>query len=129
MQIRATAQIPATVTITTTANTVAAVSPYIAETNDEPVLISGYINLLIGTAGVLATIQVYSGATTSGTAIGVAAEETVVATDRYSIPFYAIDASVFPLGNQYCVAVTIGSASGNSTIEDAVIKVETANIQ
>ena len=84
-------------------------------------VIRGIINCSIGATSTAITIRVRSGATTGGTLIGVADATTIPASSAASIPFMAVDTSVFPAGNQYCVT----AACANSiTPLDATIELE-----
>jgi hypothetical protein len=123
MTIQSVAQIPAAVTVVTTAETVAAVLPALGEaTTANPDLIIGSLNLTMGTAGTAVTVRVRTGATTAGTLVGVANVHTLAAAAIAQIAFTAVNSAITPVtGNQYCVTVQATAATGNSTVNDAVI--------
>jgi hypothetical protein len=75
-----------------------------------PRVIFGIVNLSIGATATAVTIRVRSGATTAGTLIGVADVSTPGASETQSFTFMAVDTSVFPAGNQYCVTVACANA-------------------
>lgn len=114
------------VSVTTTSETVAVSTPVLAQSQQSQyagLVIRGNVNLTVGTNGVLATLKVRSGNTTSGAQVGNTTTETVVATDVYDLAFEVVDTAIQP-SSQYCVTVTVGSASGNSTINVAEIEID-----
>ena len=111
------------VTITTTAETVAVALPSVAEVATAGgLLITGYVNVTVGTTAVSLQIKVRQGSTNAGTQVG--ATDTVnglVAGNTYSIPVAQIFYGAPPYGNQFCVTVTQPAATANGTINDAAI--------
>ena len=112
------------VTITTTTETVAVALPQVAEVigGGGGLLITGFVNVTVGTTAVSLQIKVRQGATNAGTQVGTT--DTVnglTAGNSYSIPFAQIFYGAPPYGNQFCVTVTQPAATANGTINDATI--------
>ena len=110
------------VTITTTTETVAVALPQVAQVAAGELLISGYVNVTVGTTAVSLQIKVRQGSTNAGTQVGVT--DTVnglTAGNSYSIPFSQVFYGAAPYGNQFCVTVTQPAATANGTINDAAI--------
>ena len=80
----------------------------------------GVVNLTVGTNGVGAVVRVRRGSLT-GALIGTAQTDTVVATDKYTIPFNVSDGPVDEAGATYVVTVTETSGTVNGTINYASI--------
>ena len=121
MTVQAAVQIPAAVTLVTTAETIVATLPFVGQgTARDGNLISGFINVTQGTAGTAITIRVRAGATVTGTLIGVADVNTLAAAAVANIEFGALDLSVFPAGNQYVVTVQATAATGNTVVNDGL---------
>lgn len=118
------AQNATAVTITTTTETVGAALAQVAEVPGAggQLLISGYVNVTVGTTAVSLQIKVRQGSTNAGTQVGIT--DTVnglVAGNSYSVPFAQIFSGAPPYGNQFCVTVTQPAATANGTINDATI--------
>lgn len=106
-----------------TAETVVATLPFTGQGAGPSIqhIIRGLVNLSIGATSTAITIRVRAGATTGGTLIGVADATTIPASSAASIPFSAVDTSVFPAGNQYCVTA---QCANSITPNDATIELE-----
>ena len=76
-----------------------------------------------GTNGVTATFKIRKGSTTSGNAPtygGLTGALTVVATDPLQFVVEGVDLPGAVAGQQYCVTVTVGSASAASVLADVL---------
>jgi hypothetical protein len=125
MTVQAAVQIPAAVTLVTTAETIVATLPFVGQgTARDGNLISGFINVTQGTAGTAITIRVRAGATVTGTLIGVADVNTLAAAAIANIEFGALDLATFPAGNQYVVTAQATAATGNGTVNDCVMSLD-----
>jgi hypothetical protein len=80
----------------------------------------GVVNLTVGTNGVGAVVRVRRGGLT-GSLIGTAQTDTVIATDKYTIPFEVVDGPVDEAGASYVVTVTETSGTVNGTVNYASI--------
>lgn len=114
------------VTVTTTSETTVAATPprgySTASGTAQGVRIRADIGLTPGTGAVTCTVKVYRG-TSAGTLLSTSPAFTVVATQPIAITYAAMDsAPPQPGPNQYTVTVTMGSASGNTTVNHALIE-------
>lgn len=111
MTVQAIGYVPSAQAAITT-ETVVATLPFTGQATGVGIqhIIFGLVNLSIGATSTAITVRVRSGATIAGTLIGVADATTIPASSAASIPFMAVDTSVFPAGNQYCVTVTCANA-------------------
>lgn len=107
---------------TTNAETVVLVSN--AVQTDGPgrtIALSGIVNVTAGTSGVAAVLKVRRGNGTGGTEVGTVTTDTIVATDKYTIPFNIIDAPGDVDSMVYSVTLTITSGAATTTVNVASI--------
>jgi hypothetical protein len=113
------------VSVTTTAETVVVTSaPTSTEATEGVVAIEGVIDLTVGTGGLTATLNIRRGTTAGGTLVQSIGPLTVVAANRYQASIVAVDRPGIVTGLQYCLTVTVGSASGNSTANYSSIQTQ-----
>ncbi len=120
-------QLPSSVTVTTTAETVALTTQPVSaaiEITPQGRVIRGYLNITIGTAGATLSVRCRQGSV-SGTQVGSTDVQTVTATDLYQVPFSFLDTSDATLygGFVYVITVQVASASGNSTVNDGAVEI------
>lgn len=125
-------QLASPVTLVTTGETTVMAGPVIPEANPggQGIRVSGYVNVTTGTATTTVTIRVHAGPSVSAPLVGRAAVHTLPAGETNSIPFEAVDptlfnpAGPFPPGSggaQYSVSVQQQAATGNGTVNDATL--------
>lgn len=86
--------------------------------DNAPVILVAFIEITIGTSGVLLTLRLRRGTTTGGTLINVGNGATVVATNvvRHSIVY--VDTPGAGAGLQYSLTAQVGSGAATSTVGD-----------
>lgn len=113
------------VTVTTTAETVAATLNGVnADNLETQVNLEANLDITIGTGGVTLTVKFERGTAAGGTTVSKGATWgpfTVVAANRVNINAAAVDTPGNVAGQSYVVTVTVGSASGNSTVNTATL--------
>jgi hypothetical protein len=117
------ANVPAAVTVVTTAETIAIQLPQLAEQipAGEGLLIHGFINWTGGVTATTVVIRVRQGNTVGGTLVGTADTHTTASGAPQSIPFAAVFTGLAaPYGNQFCVTVTQPAATTNGAVNDGV---------
>ena len=111
------------VTVVTTAETVAVTAGNIIAPNQTPrVYLNGTLDITIGTGGVTLTVKLERGTVAGGTVVATWGPATVVAGNRYVIDVNAVDLPGEIHGASYVMTVTVGSASGNSTVNTAILQ-------
>lgn len=127
------AQLPAAVATVTpfTTETVVMVLPLSAaaiNVTPEGRVIKGYLNVTVGTAGTLLSVKCRQGNTITGTQVGNTDTLTVTAAAVYQVPFSFLDAnSPAPANNQYCITITVTSASAATTVNDGAVELFVPN--
>ena len=123
MTVQSATNTAAAIATVTTAETVAAVLPALAEAMPVGMgfLISGFVNFTGGTTGTTVQIRVRQGTTTAGAQVGSTDTHTIVAAAPQSIPFAQLFGGAAPAGNQFCVTVQNPAATANGVINDATI--------
>jgi hypothetical protein len=113
------------VTVTTTAETVAATSaPCNVDNLATNVQLEASLDISVGAAGATVTIKLERGTAAGGTPItkgGTWGPFAVSASTRYNFTVQGVDTPGQSAGQQYVATVTVGSASGNSTVNVAVL--------
>ncbi len=93
------------------------------------VLLTGLIDLTIGTSGVSVTLKLKRGTTTSGTAVTSGATwgpYAVTATDEYQFTVMGYDIPGASANLQYVLTATIGSGAATSTVNVVCLSAEVA---
>lgn len=85
------------------------------------IALSGIVNVTAGTNAVAAVLKIRRDNGTGGTEIGTVTTDVVIATDHYTIPFFAIDAPGDVDSMVYSVTLTMTSGSATSTVNDVYI--------
>ena len=125
--MKSAAELPAAVTLVTTAETVAVVLPVLAEqlAGGGGLVVRGYFNFIAGTGTTAVVTRVRQGSTTGGTLVGAADTQSVTAGNTTEITFgQVIPAGSVPYGNQFCVTVQQTAATGNGTVNDGYIELD-----
>lgn len=114
-------------TLVTTAEAVAATSAAkdIENPGGQGTRISGIVNVTTGAATTAVVVRVREDSLT-GNVIGEALTHTIGAAVSATIPFDALDTSLTDDNKVYVVTVTQTAATGNGTVNHAVINVEPA---
>lgn len=114
------------VTIGTDVEHVAVTSPVvIVDTPQYVVVLHGLIDITIGTAGAAITLMLERGTAAAGTPVtsgGTWGPYAVTATDEYQFVVMGLDEPGQAFGSQYVLTVTVGSASGDSTVNAAYLE-------
>lgn len=119
MAILSHVSVTSAVTVTTTTETVVAVSDVckIGQFgNPLEIIIRGHLNHVAGTATTSVTYRVRQGSTNTGTLIGTAESDTLAAGNSETFVFDEEDTSGFlqgPNGGTYCVTIQQTGATGN----------------
>ncbi len=120
-----TAGVGSAVTVPTTSETVAATSgPVNADNVETGVALDATIDLSTGVGATAVTIKLERGTSAGGTAIskgGTWGPFAVAASTRYSFNVQGVDFPGLVAGQQYVVTVTQTGATGNGTVNTAVL--------
>lgn len=113
-------------TITTTSETIVATAPLINTSKPNGfVWLHGHVNLTLGTGAASLILRVRRGTTVAGTVLGnpVACVVSASTTVRFAID--EIDTYVDSSGIQWVLTAVVGSATANSTVNEAALLVLT----
>lgn len=112
---------------TTTETVLATVGPFSEnQAGGQGVSFDGNINLTVGTGGTAATVRVRRGTDITGTLIGVAQSQTVVAANSVNLPIAELDPVTVQPNVTYVVTIQQTAASANGTVNRVVFSAQDA---
>lgn len=112
------------VTVTTTSETIVATSlAFSTRGPNEQVSIKGWVQMTLGTNTTGLTLRIRRGTTTSGTLVGVATPETVIAGNTGDFDINVVDTPGDVAGQQYVMTVQQTGASANGSVPQASLSI------
>lgn len=113
-------QLSGTVTLVTTAETVALVTPPVSTTySSDSIDIEGKVNVTAGTGTTACVIRCRRGNGVTGTVVGVAETDTLAAGSSESFPIQCVDTPGDVAGQVYSLTISQTGATGNGTVNSA----------